>query len=234
MDIYLLQIIGNWLSVLFVSFISFIGIDIYNDDVSVTQANSNVKSVTVLSEVVPYSTDYVYNSEKIQKGEATILSAGQDGINYVYADGTVKTLVSPINEVREIANGTNAIYVGKMTGYGPDCKTCDGRGITYCRTKTGKQYNLSTDGEYYNDDEYGRLRIVAAPIAEFPCGTVVYIDNGRLAPFYAIVMDTGFSMTNGYSNGIIWFDLAFKTEKDNSIYKATSYNTKFQVQRWGW
>lgn len=234
MDIYLLQIIGNWLSVLFVSLISFVGIDLKSQDISVTEASSNVKSVTVLSMVVPYSTDYVVNQDIIQKGEASILTPGENGLNYIYDDGTVRPFLLPVNEVREVNNGTDSVYVGRMTGYGPDCDTCDGLGGTYCRTKYGKNYNLVTDGIYYNDDEYGKVRIVAAPIAEFPCGTIVYVDNNRFEPFYAVVLDTGFSMKNGYENGIIWFDLAFETENDPDVPRSTSYNTTYKVQRWGW
>ena len=234
MDIYLLQIIGNWLSVLFVSFVSFIGVDLYDSNEAIQHMDSNVKSVTVVSEVVPYSTDYVFNDDVIKKGDASIIKAGKNGINYIYNDGSTKTLVSPINEIREVYNGTDSVYTGRMTGYGPDCDTCDGVGYTYCKTKYGKNYNLTSDGIYYNDDEYGKVRIVAAPIAEFPCGTIVYIDNGRFDPFYAIVLDTGYSMKYGYSNGIIWFDLAFKSENDPDVPRSTSYNTKYIVQRWGW
>ena len=63
-NIYLLQIIGNWLSVLFVSFVSFVGIDLYDSTEAVQQLDSNVKSVTVVSEIVPYSTEYVFNEKK--------------------------------------------------------------------------------------------------------------------------------------------------------------------------
>jgi len=234
MDINLLQIIGNWLSVLFVSFVSFIGIDLKSQDVSVTEASSNVKSVTVLSMVVPYSTDYVVNQDVIQKGEATILTPGENGLSYVYDDGTVKTFLQPVNEVREVNNGTDSVYVGRMTGYGPDCDTCSGQGGVACRTKYGKNYNLITDGIYYDDDDYGKVRIVAAPFAEFPCGTIVYVDNGRFEPFYAVVLDTGYSMRNGYENGVIWFDLAFSSENDPDVPRSTSYNTTYKVQRWGW
>ena len=233
MDIYLLQMIGNWLSVLFVSFVSFIGVNMYNKDVSVVEKGSTLKSVTVLSEVVPYSTDYVYN-DVIRKGNSVVISEGVNGINYVYSDGTVKNLLAPVNEVKEVYNGSDSTYVGRMTGYGPDCDTCDGLGITYCKTKNGSLYNLNTDGEYYMDDEYGKVRIIAAPIAEFPCGTIMYVDNGRLEPFYAVVLDTGYSMRYGYSNGFIWLDLAFQTENDPAIYSATSYNATYIVQRWGW
>ena len=234
MDIYLLQMIGNWLSVLFISFISCIGVNLHSNVVSVRENEAAVKSVTVLSEVVPYSTDYVYKTDVIKKGGAALIKEGSNGLNYVYADGTVKNFVAPVNEVREVYNGTDSVYTGRLTGYGPDCDSCDGRGLTYCKTKAGKYFSLINDGEYYDDDEFGKVRIVAAPINEFPCGTIIYVDNGRLEPFYAVVLDTGFSMKSGYSSGIIWLDLAFKTENDKRIYSATSYNTKYIVKRWGW
>ena len=233
MDIYLLQMIGNWLSVLFVSFVSFLGVNIYNKDVSVVEKESTLKSVTVLSEIIPYSTDYVY-IDQIQKGNAVLLSEGQNGINYVYADGSVKNLIQPVNEVKQVYNGSDSTYTGRMTGYGPDCDSCDGLGITYCTRKDGSLFNINRDGVYYMDDEFGEVRVVAAPIAEFPCGTIVYIDNGVLEPFYAVVLDTGYSMRYGYANNFIWFDLAFISENDPAIHSATSYNTKYVVKRWGW
>ena len=147
MDIYLLQIIGNWLSVLFVSFVSFVGIDLYDSTEAVQQLDSNVKSVTVVSEIVPYSTEYVFNDEIIKKGDASIIKPGENGINYVYNDGTTKTLINPVNEVREVYNGTDSVYTGRMTGYGPDCDTCSGVGNVACRTKYGQKYNLITDGD---------------------------------------------------------------------------------------
>ena len=93
---------------------------------------------------------------------------------------------------------------------------------------------FDVNGEYYNDATYGTVRIVAAALKQFPCGTIVKVDHPALGSFYAVVMDTGGSMRNAWANGLVWMDLAFKTESDPDIYATTSSNTTYSVQRCGW
>ena len=125
-------------------------------------------------------------------------------------------------------------YVGKMTGYGADCKGCSGVGTLSCKTLSGSYHSLSIDGEYYNDQTYGSVRIVAADLGKFPCGTIVKVSNSNLGEFNAIVLDTGASVKNASRTGLVWMDLAFKTESDPQIYSATSNNTTYVVKRMGW
>ena len=132
------------------------------------------------------------------------------------------------------AEVNDAVYVGKMTGYGADCIGCSGVGALACRAADGSRHTLSENGEYYNDATYGSVRIVAAALDQFPCGTIVKVDHPALGSFYAVVMDTGGSMRNAWANGLVWMDLAFKTESDPDIYATTSSNTTYSVQRWGW
>ena len=138
------------------------------------------------------------------------------------------------NENYNVTESTEAIYVGKMTGYGADCNGCSGVGTLSCRTMDGSKHTLSIDGEYYYDSNYGSVRIVAADLSQFPCGTIVKIDHPNLGTFYAVVLDTGGSVQKAWQNGTVWMDLAFKTETDPSIYSSTSNNTTYSVQRWGW
>ena len=128
----------------------------------------------------------------------------------------------------------DAVYVGKMTGYGADCVGCSGTGALSCRAADGSRHTLTENGEYYNDSTYGTVRIVAAALDKFPCGTIVKVDHPALGTFYAVVMDTGGSMRNAWANGYVWMDLAYKTESDPDIYSTTSSNTTYSVQRWGW
>lgn len=132
------------------------------------------------------------------------------------------------------AEVNDAVYVGKMTGYGADCIGCSGVGALACRAADGSRHTLTENGEYYNDATYGSVRIVAAALDQFPCGTIVKVDHPALGSFYAVVMDTGGSMRNAWANGLVWMDLAFKTESDPDIYATTSSNTTYSVQRWGW
>ncbi len=126
------------------------------------------------------------------------------------------------------------VVVGKMTGYGADCIGCSGVGALSCRAADGSRHTLTENGEYYNDTTYGTVRIVAAALDKFPCGTIVKVDHPALGSFYAVVMDTGGSMKRAWNNGYVWMDLAFKTESDPDIYATTSSNTTYSVQRWGW
>ena len=88
----------------------------------------------------------------------------------------------------------------------------------------------------YNDDEFGEVRVLAAALSEFPCGTIVEVKSSNLGDFMGIVMDTGYTMREQLKNGIYHFDVAYQTEKDENIRYATnmSGNVEFNVQRWGW
>lgn len=134
----------------------------------------------------------------------------------------------------EETNDETAVYVGKMTGYGADCAGCSGTGALSCKTSDGSRHTLSENGEYYNDSTYGTVRIVAADLSTFPCGTIVKVQHPSLGTFNAVVMDTGGSVKNAMKNGLVWMDLAFKTESDPSIYSTTSSNTTYTVLRLGW
>jgi len=149
-------------------------------------------------------------------------------VEEVKEEETVSVTTSTPNEVND------AVFVGKMTGYGADCVGCSGVGALSCRAADGSRYTLSENGEYYNDATYGTVRIVAAALDKFPCGTIVKVDHPALGTFYAVVMDTGGSMKRAWNNGYVWMDLAFKTESDPDIYATTSSNTTYSVQRWGW
>lgn len=77
---------------------------------------------------------------------------------------------------------------------------------------------------------------MAAATAEFPCGTIVEVDSSNLGKFVGIVMDTGYDMRRHLEEGIYHFDVAFETEKDEDVAKATNMTgtVKFNIQRWGW
>lgn len=111
-------------------------------------------------------------------------------------------------------------FTGSLTGYGPDCYGCGGK------TSTG--YNLN-DSVYYEDNEYGTVRIVAAD-KYFPFYSIVRISNvPGMDSFLAIVLDRGGNV--GFNKGTL-FDLAFATEKDPNILGKTN-NVKFEILRSG-
>ena len=191
----------------------------------------NGKLSKVQSMVDPFDTIESYNY-KIPIGEKRILKKGSDGL-YVKHNNEIIMLKEKISEEIEVGLGKYGTYEGLLTGYGPDCKTCDGRGIVFCPTKNNTWFNIIDNGVYYNDDEYGSVRIVAADQREFPCGTIVTVTNTSYKePILAIVLDTGSAMKKSYNNGLIHFDLAFKNESE--ALNTTNKKTTFQVKRWGW
>lgn len=234
MDIFLLKLVGNWLSVLAVSLISFFGVGEYQEKQNGVENTSYTKTVSVINEVIPYKTEYVYNSSKSMTSAKEVIVQGEEGLSYTYENGQKKILKSAINQVIEIGTGRRGDYVGRLTAYGSDCVGCSKTGTVACRTETGKNWSLTKNGMYYTDSEYGKVRIVAADLGGFPCGTVVLVDNKTVEPFYAVVLDTGGSMRQAFSNGIIWMDLAFVYQKDAKGTNTSSRATKFNVQRWGW
>lgn len=124
-------------------------------------------------------------------------------------------------------------FTGSLTGYGPDCLGCGGK------TSTG--FDL-TQSIYYEDEEYGTIRIVAAD-KYFPFYSIIRISNvPNMEPIIAIVLDRGSDVgwyRDSETGNIMFdsqkgtlFDLAFTTEKDPNLIGKTN-NVKFEVLRSG-
>lgn len=110
----------------------------------------------------------------------------------------------------------NEVLVGKMSGYGPDCYGCSG----YLASGT-----YVGDGNiYYNDSEYGQVRIVAGD-KKYKFGTIVKINDSMLA----IVLDRGGSIGIGKK---FLFDLLYSSEAEANGYGVSS-GTKFEILRNG-
>lgn len=105
----------------------------------------------------------------------------------------------------------NEVLVGSMSGYGPDCVGCSGY-LAYKGIYVG-------DGSiYYNDLEYGMVRIVAGDRSiEF--GTIVKVNDY----FLAIVLDRGGAI--GFGKKFL-FDLLYPSEyiaNENGILVDTTF-----------
>ena len=114
-----------------------------------------------------------------------------------------------------------ATYKGNITAYGPDCTGCIG--ITASGYKVTKTI-------YYNDIEYGNIRILAAD-KSLPFGTIVRISNLNISdePIIGIVLDRGSAI--GFNKNV-YFDLLYKSEKETNSFgkqKAT-----FEILRRGY
>lgn len=103
-------------------------------------------------------------------------------------------------------------YIGPITAYGPDCKGCIGI--------TASGYDVRNGNIYYNDKEYGKVRIVAAD-KSIPFGTIIRIKGIFKKPLIAIVLDRGSAI--GF-NKKVYIDLLYKNEKETLAFgkkKAT-------------
>lgn len=233
MDVYLLQLLGNWLSVLCVTLVSFLGIDTYKEDKSNIENLNYTKTATVLNEVVNFKTQYVYNSSKPMDSAPEVVQKGEYGLVYRYDDGDVKTLRNTVNQIIELGTARASKYTGRLTTYTPYCAGCSKTGNVACKAK-GQNFSLIKNGHYYVDDEYGKVRILAAALNAFPCGTIINVDTGKLPAFDAIVLDTGGSMRQAMRTGYVWMDLAYSTPNKAEASLVNTKSAKFTVKRWGW
>ena len=123
--------------------------------------------------------------------------------------------VSPVS-----SNSAIETYVGTLTGYGADCYGCSGY------TSSGHNLNESM---YYNDSEYGNVRILAAD-KQFPFYSIFRVSNvPGMEPFIGIVLDRGGNV--GFGRGTL-FDLAYSNESDPNLIHLTN-NVTFELLRSG-
>lgn len=217
----------------FVFIIMIISTTINNFGVTIYSVYPNMTS-TVVNEIIPYTTTYIYDENKPSDSTPEIVTKGINGLSYTYdgVDYTILTNMTP--QVEKKGTGKSGAYVGHLTGYGPDCPGCSKVGNVSCKTREGSKHSLIYDGITYIDSIYGEVRILAAETKVFPCGTIIKVDNGVMDEFYGVVLDTGYTMRKAWSEGVVWIDLAYSSQSEKEIKKATSSNTKFNVQRWGW
>ncbi len=213
--------------------VSIVYVTILKTGTTLYNSNGDM-TATITNEVEKYDIDYVYNSSVPSTADKVVLEEGVNGIDYTYDGLNYVHLSDKKNEVVQVGTGTSGNYSGRLTGYGPDCPGCSKVGNVACRTKEGTSHSLIYDGLYYSDDLYGSVRILAADNSAFPCGSIVKVNNGILDEFYGIVLDSGSTMRNAWAEGVVWMDLAFSSQKEALTGGATSSNTKFSVQRWGW
>ncbi len=235
MNTYLLELAGKWCSIICMAFSSLLnsGLIFSEEKFEVENVNQTKNSAASITEVA-YETEKIYN-EKLPSNITITKQEGKVGLAYTdQVNNQLEVLEEPVTEVIEVGTGAPGEFVGKMTGYGADCAGCSSSGTLSCRTESGQSYSLTKNGETYDDDEYGTVRILAAALDKFPCGTIIKVSGSNLGTFNAIVMDTGSAMRAAYEKGIILMDLAFVSENDPEVFKATGSNIKYSVQRWGW
>ena len=133
-------------------------------------------------------------------------------VETIYANG--------ISEIVKYGSTNPVIFNGTMTGYGPDCVGCTGK--VYCPTRN----DVRNGNIYFNDNEYGKVRIVAADHS-IPCGTMVKVSGGNLhGTMTAIVLDRG-----GVIKGTL-MDLLVESEYASN--PVGRQNVTYEIVRWGW
>ena len=77
-------------------------------------------------------------------------------------------------------------YTGDLTGYVFNCPLCNG--TLACKPK----YDIKDGKDYYDDEVYGRVKIVASS-SNLECGTIVRFNSSRISdkPVIAVVLDRG-------------------------------------------
>lgn len=233
MNIFLLDLIAKWFSIAMISILSLMPFNVSEMTYNVEGNNDMVLSVK--TRIIDKETNYKYSS-KIPRNITRVIDEGQYGVIYIDRETGEEMEVREMKpETLLVGTGRAGNFTGVLTGYGPDCPGCSAVGNVACRTRERTSHSLINDGLYYNDKEHGELRILAASLNAFPCGTVVKVDNGNRDSFRGIVLDTGHTMRVAWSeNRQVWMDMAFESQAAASRGRATSYNTKYSVQRWGW
>ncbi len=148
-----------------------------------------------------------------------------DELQRIYLESEKKalktTFYSDFYEAVKNAKYGPTSFTGKLTHYGPDCKGCGG--TTAC-----KGINVRNGNIYYNDKEYGKVRIVAAD-RKLPCGSIIKINIDKYDKngMYAIVLDRG-----GIIKGAK-IDLLKTSERAKSPVRTVN-NASFDIIRLGY
>lgn len=144
------------------------------------------------------------NKTKLKNEEELVLKSNYDSANHIEETDALE------------------IFSGQLTAYGSDCYGCSGI--------TASGYDIRNGNIYYDDKEYGNIRIVAAD-RRYKFGTIVRISNLRFydEPFIAIVLDRGFLIKGDI------MDLAFDTIKNPDVLNlGREKKAKFEILRYGW
>ena len=170
-----------------------------------------------IDNVVKYVDSDVIDEPLVEEVEAEEIVLEEKVIqeNEPVVSETIEKVISKVEEVVEV-QPQNEIVIGKMSGYGPDCVGCSGY--------LANGHYVGNGNIYYDDSEYGQVRIVAGD-KKYKFGTIVRINDSMLA----IVLDRGGSIGIGKK---FMFDLLYAREAEANS-NGVSYNTKLEILRKG-
>lgn len=157
---------------------------------------------------------YTENYEGAYTSKIDVLSA--ETLNKVQNYKEIK-VVKSFRDVAKYKDKHNVFVEAFMTNYGPDCEGCGGN--LACNGK-----NVQNGKIYYEDQNYGRMRIIATD-SSIPCGTIFNIyDNGN--EYKAISLDRGGAIKGNK------FDLLNNNEAEAE--RNGVRNLKVNLVRWGY
>lgn len=231
---YLLDFINKITTFIMITLSSIFNMNVYIEDNKKLNNLNEELDVSIINYVKEHDTKYIYNP-KMPYNESKIIMEGVDEITYsVMGSDETKILQESVTEVIEKGTGAYGIFTGRMTGYSAECTGCSKEGYVACFTKDKKQYSITKDGLYYEDDEYGKVRVIAAAKQKFPCGTIIEINKLGDNPYYTIVLDRGSAMNKAWEQGGVVIDLSFENNESALSSDLTGKNITFKVKRWGW
>lgn len=161
--------------------------------------------------------------------ETSIVTSNVNNVKSVLSSRIVKQdtvttkLVTNVRDIKNYGMNTKIQFTGTLTGYGPDCPGCGGHVACWPNP------DVRNGNIYYNDKEYGKIRILAADYA-IPCGSIIHISNYKFVPdkeFVGIVLDRGSAIVG------LTMDLLYPSEADTVII-GRQRNILFSIERWGW
>lgn len=169
--------------------------------------NKLSKSIIILF-IVVISTSYVYVIET---------KSQSDNINKTVNLSTMALKVEEF-EKNNIYRAKDT-FTGDLTGYVFNCPLCSGR--LACKSS----YDITDGRDYYDDELYGRVKIVASS-SNLPCGSIIRFNSSRVSsdPVVAIVLDRG---VRGNSLDLLTTSL-------NSAYTLGRSVISYDVLRNGW
>lgn len=238
MNISLLQFLSKYIILIAVSFMSLFDVGNYNETENSVNNLNIEKDYMIINSITDYKTVVEYNS-KLPSNVSNVKTEGTIGLSYTEQNKEEniqeeKVVQEVVDKVIEQGTGAYGIYTGKLVGYGPDCVGCSEEGYLACKTEDKSKFSLKYNGIYYTDDEYGEVRIVAAALTKFPCGTIVEITKPGMSSFNVVVLDTGGTVKTAWEKGAVIMDLAYEKNADAGSDGLTGSNITFSVQRWGW
>ncbi len=130
--------------------------------------------------------------------------------------------VLDMNEVAAYGAESPVSFVGQMTAYGADCYGCSGR------VACPPRQDVRNGNIYYEDSDYGVVRILAAD-SRIPCGSIVKITNVTFSTeeIFGIVLDRGSAIVGNI------MDFLVASENDGFAI-GRQRGVQFEIVRWGW